>query len=347
MNRKSLFVLTLSLVMVLGAGSGGDAGLPDRTPSGLTVASEPPATLIVDGIPRGETPLALADLPPGEHRFRLVKIGYQAIVQTVDLAPGATGNFSFSLRPSAFQASDARAGKTDEKAKATAGEKGSKKKGSKLKWIVPAVLVAGGGTAAAMVVSNKNAAPQAGLSVAPTAAGMAGLTVFRFDGGQSSDPDGNPLSYAWNFGDSTTAYGQSPSHMYSTAGTYYVSLTVYDGRAMASAGGTARVNHTLAGVWKGRLRDNYDKTFNMTLSLNQSGTSLLGNYADESGTGSAYGSISGADYVCPCPVNITVRQAGFQPFTISGTVDASISMMSVSVRGSGFRGETFTLTLTN
>lgn len=340
MIRKRTLAITFSLVPVLGMGSG--AEVTDREASGLTVASQPPATLVVDGEPRGETPITLEGLTPGEHRIHLVKTGYQTLAETVDLAPGHTETVSFALQPRS-----AAAGTGDEKDPAAAPKEKGKKKGSKLKWIVPSVVVAGGGTAAAVVVANKNTGPKAGLTVTPTGAGMVGATTFRFDGGQSSDPDGDRLTYAWNFGDGTTGTGQSASHMYSKAGTYAVSLTVYDGKEAATSNGSARVNRSLAGVWKGTLKDNYGNTYGVTLSLNQSGNSLLGTYADESGAGSAYGSISATDYVCPCRITITVQQAGFQSFTLTGDVNGSISSMSVAVQGSGFRGEAFTLTLTS
>jgi PKD repeat protein len=39
---------------------------------------------------------------------------------------------------------------------------------------------------------------------------------------------GNPTSWAWNFGDGNSATGQNPTHTYSQAGTYTVTLTVTD-----------------------------------------------------------------------------------------------------------------------
>ncbi len=49
-----------------------------------------------------------------------------------------------------------------------------------------------------------------------------------FDGSASSDTDGTIVSYAWDFGDSSTGTGISPCHQYISDGTYTVSLTVTD-----------------------------------------------------------------------------------------------------------------------
>lgn len=49
-----------------------------------------------------------------------------------------------------------------------------------------------------------------------------------FDGGSSSDPDGNVVSYAWQFGDGGTGSGETPSHNYAAGGTFPVTLTVTD-----------------------------------------------------------------------------------------------------------------------
>jgi PKD repeat protein len=49
-----------------------------------------------------------------------------------------------------------------------------------------------------------------------------------FSGAGSSDPQGQALTYAWNFGDSTTGTGVNPTHTYSVAQSYTVSLTVTD-----------------------------------------------------------------------------------------------------------------------
>jgi serine protease len=53
---------------------------------------------------------------------------------------------------------------------------------------------------------------------------------ISFDGSGSSDPDGDRLTYRWNFGDGSTGAGITPTHTYSAGGTYEVTLIVNDGR---------------------------------------------------------------------------------------------------------------------
>jgi len=49
-----------------------------------------------------------------------------------------------------------------------------------------------------------------------------------FDAGASSDPDGDPLTYHWDFGDQHSADGGIVSHSYTKAGRYRVTLRVRD-----------------------------------------------------------------------------------------------------------------------
>ncbi len=80
--------------------------------------------------------------------------------------------------------------------------------------------------------------------VAPTAkaggpySGYAGQ-VISFNGSGSTDPDGYPLNYFWNFGDGTTGTGAAPTHAYSSAGTFTVTLTVDDGRNVTGSSTTS------------------------------------------------------------------------------------------------------------
>ena len=54
--------------------------------------------------------------------------------------------------------------------------------------------------------------------------------LVTLDGRRSSDPDGDALTFSWNFGDGTTATGAVVSHTYAMPGTYTAALTVSDGK---------------------------------------------------------------------------------------------------------------------
>ena len=77
--------------------------------------------------------------------------------------------------------------------------------------------------------SGGNQQPVASASATPQN-GDAPLTV-QFSGDDSTDPDNDPLTYSWDFGDgSTPSTGANPQHTYDSDGTYVASLTVSDGQ---------------------------------------------------------------------------------------------------------------------
>ena len=59
--------------------------------------------------------------------------------------------------------------------------------------------------------------------------------AIRFDGSPSRDPDGQALTFEWDFGDGKTAAGVSPTHLYAAGGVYPVTLTVDDGTGFPNA----------------------------------------------------------------------------------------------------------------
>ena len=60
---------------------------------------------------------------------------------------------------------------------------------------------------------------------------------IRFDAGGSYDEDGIVTTYAWSFGDGTSAYGAVVTHIFSVPGTYYVELTISDNDGAAATQG--------------------------------------------------------------------------------------------------------------
>ncbi|WFO16754.1 PKD domain-containing protein [Cellulophaga baltica 4] len=94
------------------------------------------------------------------------------------------------------------------------------------------------------VTAPANQAPTAVVS-SDVLTGEASLAV-QFTGDTSSDPDtGDVLTYAWNFGDGTTATTANPSHTFTTAGTYDVTLTVTDDGTPALSSSEATITITV------------------------------------------------------------------------------------------------------
>lgn len=65
---------------------------------------------------------------------------------------------------------------------------------------------------------------------------------MAFNGSGSFDPDGDALSYAWEFGDGGRATGAYPHYIYASEGVYAVRLTVGDGTFSVSDETTATIS---------------------------------------------------------------------------------------------------------
>ena len=107
-------------------------------------------------------------------------------------------------------------------------------------------------------VTSANAAP-----IANPGGPYGGLvsTSIAFDGSASSDPEAASLTYAWDFGDSTSDTGVMPSHSYSVAGTYDVCLTVNDGALDSDPVCTqAVVTQASAGFPTTSILDNFNRS---------------------------------------------------------------------------------------
>ncbi len=74
---------------------------------------------------------------------------------------------------------------------------------------------------------SSNLPPVVQSSGTPTS-GLAPLAV-AFSSAGSSDPEGGPLTFAWDFGDGTSSTAPNPSHTYTQPGRYDARLTVSDG----------------------------------------------------------------------------------------------------------------------
>jgi len=87
--------------------------------------------------------------------------------------------------------------------------------------------------------STVNHPPVAVATASPTS-GAAPLAV-SFNGAGSSDPDGDPLTYGWTFGDGGTSSAQNPAHTYTTSGTFNATLIVTDSKGAPSQPATVTI----------------------------------------------------------------------------------------------------------
>lgn len=94
-----------------------------------------------------------------------------------------------------------------------------------------------GGAAAGSIrrirYTQGNAPPVATAAAVP-ASGPAPLVV-GFSSAGSSDPEGLPLTYAWDFGDGQVSADADPTHVFAANGVYTVRLTVSDGELQTLA----------------------------------------------------------------------------------------------------------------
>lgn len=81
--------------------------------------------------------------------------------------------------------------------------------------------------------NSGNGVPTANAT-ADVTKGLDPLTV-HFSSTGSSDPEGQTLTYDWNFGDGTTSTAANPVNTYTNKGTYVVELTVSDSTNFAQA----------------------------------------------------------------------------------------------------------------
>ena len=84
-------------------------------------------------------------------------------------------------------------------------------------------------TCSATVNVQRNEKPSVSFTYSPSEVRAGGEVSFEES---SSDPDGNVVSWEWDFGDGSSSTERNPAHVYEAPGTYTVSLTVTDNDGM-------------------------------------------------------------------------------------------------------------------
>jgi PKD repeat protein len=95
-------------------------------------------------------------------------------------------------------------------------------------------------TSKIVVTAPTNRAPNADFSYV-----IEGFVVHFTDA--SSDPDGDMVTYYWEFGDGTSSGLKNPDHTYSDHGSYTVNLTVDDGELSDMVSKTVTISEPVTG----------------------------------------------------------------------------------------------------
>ena len=302
-----------------------------ETPGALAVASDPPgAAVYVDGQFVGETPLDVKNLPPGDHRVRLVKDGYLENGRIVSITAGKTGTLEVRLtaRTAADALPDGQAG---------GGISSGGGGGPSRKWLW--IGLAGGGAAAtAVALATRNHAPTISSVTATPSAALLAASIITLRA-TAMDADGDSLTYTWDFGDGKKGSGASTTNEYTTTGTFTPRVTVSDGKKEVSSTTTVTIR-SLAGTWRGNLIDPVTGPIAETLVFTQSGSIVGGTFSDVFGPGTLSGVVSTSSP----RVRVTMTQPNFFPFVYTADPGADANTLNGFVNGSGFNNAPMNLT---
>lgn len=302
-------------VLVAGAMSSGIA-IAGAGPSGtIAVSSDPSgATVKVDNVVRGVTPLELRDLTPGAHRVAVAKAGYLENMRVVQVTSGGTLNVDVRLTSTSLPAQE-----TTTAVQAKSG-------GSKLKWL----LIGGGGAGAAVayVLLTRNSPPVvSSITITPSVPALAGVSLSFTS--NASDPNGDALTSNWDFGDGGSATSSNPTHVYNSGGNFNATVTVSDGKATASTSQNVRIGDVV-GSWYGAIA--YGSTPSCSTNwlqwtLSRSGSGISGQHVDATnGYRTITGNVSGS-------LNMTITLSSGVVYT--GTVNSAFTQYSGTVTGYG------------
>ncbi len=289
-----------------------------RPAAALDVQSDPAgADVYVDGQLKGATPMAVEGIASGDHTVRVVKEGFLENSRTI--AVPATGrSLRVTLTPTRIPA---RASMAQVEPGESEGGGGG---GKKWLWIGlgAAVLTAGG---VGLYLATKNDPPVVSGVTGSPAVALQSVTSVTFSA-TASDPNGDSLTYSWNFGDGGTSTVASPSHVYNTAGTFTATVEVSDGKKSVTGTTTVTVKG-LSGRWTGSITVAGYSPISIVMNIAQTGVSLAGSYQADYGSGPLHGTAS-----APASVVITTAVPSYYPLTFTGTMGATLDSISGTAR---------------
>jgi PKD repeat protein len=204
----------------------------------------------------------------------------------------------------------------------------------------------GGGGSSAPTTPTQTTTPAVNRAPAITAAsvnpgwGISTLTTHVFTS-SATDPDGDAITYSWDFGNGTAGTSADGSVVYNNADTnaYQATLTVRDSKGMSTSTTVSVASVTMAGTWAGTLGG-----APLTATLTQfiggfvSGTwqQPSRGFSGDVGPSGELGKIQANGQF---EMRFKVRQGSFTDFYYRGTINPTGQQLTGALQGSGFTGE--------
>jgi RHS repeat-associated protein len=166
--------------------------------------------------------------------------------------------------------------------------------------------------------------------------------AISFNGSGSTTANGDAITaYAWNFGDNSTGTGATPTHAYTAAGPYAVSLTVTDTTGGTNSLSTTATAYALPTATPGGP---YTGNVNQAISFNGSGSTTANGdaitaYAWSFGDGSTgTGATPTHAYTAAGPYTVSLTVTDTTGGTNSLSTTATAYALPVAMAGGSYRG---------
>jgi hypothetical protein len=160
----------------------------------------------------------------------------------------------------------------------------------------------------------------------------------------ATDPDADPLTYAWTVGDGSVSSSASFTRVFTQGGNFTPTVTVTDGRGGSASASTAAMTvGSMTGTWRGT---GPAALGNFSLTLVQENTGrVTGSYSDSTfGAGQLDAASTTNRIDGQGAIEMRVKQGPFNDWTFRGQMDQTGRRITGGVFGSGFSGQPFTLT---
>lgn len=198
----------------------------------------------------------------------------------------------------------------------------------------------GSGTPNAPTPTPANRSPTITSVAVNPAAGISTLTTHSFSV-VANDPDGDALTYTWDFGNDTGSNAASATVTYNNANTrtYQATVTVRDSKGATATGNVSVTSATIAGSFAGFLQ-NIRVTAQLTQYL---GGLVNGSWqfpdlgiTGEVGPSGEPGKIHADGQF---ELRFKVRVGSFDDFYYRGSMDPTGQRLTGTLQGSGFSGQ--------